>query len=794
MSLFRKKLFILIILSVIAITVSAQKEKTDAIIVGHVVAEGKHLPFVNVSVKGTTMGTVTDETGHYQLVKLPAGPVTLVVSAVGYKSLEKTIIAEANTTREVNFDLEKDILHLDEVVISADRTGRKRTEAPVMVSTIKPELFSNIQSVTLSEGLNFSPGLRLENNCQNCGFTQVRMNGLEGPYTQILINNRPVFSSLAAVYGLEFIPSSMIERVEVSRGGGSALYGSNAIAGTINIILKEPLRNTYEVGVNNTITGTGFNKPGGSVPDYSAHFNTSLVSDDLKTGMTLYGFSRKRNMFDANDDGFSELSRLKNLSLGTRLFHRFSYRSILSVDFFNIREDRDGGSKPDRPLHERDIAEAVKHNMAVGAITYEQYLREYDLLSVYASGQYLDRDSYYGAHRSLSAYGNSKDKSYNFGAQYKLAFDHTSVVAGIENTGSLLTDKKLGYPDYDNAVIEGDSIISVPHVPCTLIADQHLNTTGFFLHYETKWKRTRIAVGTRMDRYQVKNLAREGQGFNTGNVFSPRLSLMYSITGQLKARTSYSHGYRAPRIFNEDLHIETSGARQVIIANDPDLKQETSRSVKASLDYTGIIGKIYTGLLIEGFYTRLMDPFVSEIGIPDENGRVIYTRENAEDEATVSGVNLELKINYGKTAVFSSGFTFQTSRYEEPQDFNERDFFRSPNQYGFFTFDWKAKKKFGFSATGNYTGTMLMPYFGPETNPETGELRESDPFLDLGLKLKYTMKLNGASMQWYTGIKNIFNAYQSDFDTGIDRDPGYIYGPVNPRSIYLGIKIGNVLD
>jgi outer membrane receptor for ferrienterochelin and colicins len=90
--------------------------------------------------------------------------------------------------------------------------------------------------VTLSEGLSFSPGLRIENDCQNCGFSQVRMNGMEGPYSQILINSHPIFSGLAGVYGLELIPTNMIERIEVVRGGGSALYGSNAIAGTINII------------------------------------------------------------------------------------------------------------------------------------------------------------------------------------------------------------------------------------------------------------------------------------------------------------------------------------------------------------------------------------------------------------------------------------------------------------------------------------------------------------------------------------------------------------------------------
>src|SRR5690606_27899078 len=149
--------------------------------------------------------------------------------------------------------------------------------------------------------------------------SQVRMNGMDGPYSQILINGRPIFSSLASVYGLELIPTNMIDRIEIVRGGGSALYGSNAIAGTINIILKDPSINSYEFGISQGIIGIGIDSTGGIANDFSIKFNTSIVSTNNKTGMTLYGFYRNRNPFDANNDDFSELSLLKNLSMGTRL-------------------------------------------------------------------------------------------------------------------------------------------------------------------------------------------------------------------------------------------------------------------------------------------------------------------------------------------------------------------------------------------------------------------------------------------------------------------------------------------
>ena len=768
-----------------------KKPKTDANVVGHVVCNDAHIPFATVMIKGTTFGTTTDETGHFQLINLPSGQHTMVISMIGYKSQEKTIIIAENKTIELKFELEDDILNLDEVVISADRNAQKRTEAAVIVNTISPKLFTSSQSITIGEGLNFSPGLRLENNCQNCGFSQVRMNGMEGPYSQILINSRPIFSGLAGVYGLELIPANMIEKVEVVRGGGSALFGSNAIAGTINIILKDPIRNSYEGGANFALSGIGTEGTGGLASDYSANFNASVISDDSKSGMSVYGFSRQRDMFDANNDGYSEASALENLTFGARAFHRFNFRDKLAIDFFSIKEDRDGGNKIDYPMHERDISESLTHTMNVGAITYERFFRDYDMLTAYASSQFLKRDSYYGARQSLSDYGFTQGTTYNTGIQYKaLLGDHASLVAGIENTGDFLNDTKLGYADLANAVITGDSIQSVPHTKNLVIANQTSTTTGAFAQYDFTINRLKIATGARLDYYSIHD-KEDTAAKKTGVVFSPRISLMYGLTNYLQARVSYSQGYRAPQIFDEDLHIETSGSRKVIHKNDPNLTQESSHSYMASLDFNKMVGNVYTGLLVEAFHTRLNDAFANKIGVPNADGEVIYTRINSEGGASVQGINMELKLKPMKNIAFSTGFTLQTSTYDKAQDFDETHFFRTPNAYGFFTLDWDFIPGFCLSSTGNYTGKMLVPYFG--IHHPSGELRTSDDFYDLGAKLSYTYKLNGASVEFSTGIKNAFNAYQNDFDSGIDRDPSYIYGPLNPRTLYFGIKFGNLL-
>ncbi|MDD3740114.1 MAG: TonB-dependent receptor, partial [Bacteroidales bacterium] len=350
----------------------------------------------------------------------------------------------------------------------------------------------------------------------------------------------------------------------------------------------------------------------------------------------------------------------------------------------------------------------------------------------------------------------------------------------------------LGYPDIDNAVIVDNEIVSIPLTQNTIIANQYLNTLGVYAQYDYKFNRLKLSVGGRYDNYLVSNIE-DVNNNKTGNVFSPRLNVLYDITEYIQTRIGYSQGFRAPQVFDEDLHIETSGSRQVIHRNDENLVQETSHSISASFDFKKSFNKINISFLTEGFYTILNNPFVNEYGVPDENGMVIYTRINSETGATVKGVNLELNIFPSEKLIFRSGMTFQQSLYEEAQEFNEKRFFRTPDNYGYLTIDYNSKK-FGVSSTCTYTGKMLVPYFGSSlTNPEVGELRVSKSFFDLGLKIKYNIKLNGAKLQLFGGIKNIFNSYQNDFDIGADRDPSYIYGPSQPRTIYVGIKIGNNL-
>jgi len=761
--------------------------KTDAMLFGDVKSGEDHIPFATITVKGTTIGTAADATGHFKMTNMPLGEQTLVISAVGYKTTEEIVVFVAKKSVTLFVKLEPDNIGLEQVVVSADRNAKSRHEASTIVNSINPKLFERVQSVTLSEGLNFTPGLRMENNCQNCGFSQVRMNGLEGTYSQILINSRPVFSGLAGVYGLELIPANMIERVEVVRGGGSSMYGSNAIAGTINLITKDPIANNFEAAVSSSSVGAGHESE--AATDYNINLNGSYVTDDYRTGMSIFGFHRKRDPFDANSDGFSELSKIKNLTLGGRVYQRLANRARITLDYFNIYEFRRGGNKFDLPLHEADITESLTHRINSGALNFDQLFREEDQFLAFAAFQSVDRESYYGANQDPSAYGNTRDLTYSAGVQYNrhmhdFIFADLDLTAGLEMNGGNLKDEKLGYCDPETDM----------HYDNTLVANQTMTTGAGFIQTEWITETMVFTVGLRFDHYQISEDTGDGDDAS-GNVLSPRVNFLYDIGDHLQFRTGYARGFRAPQIYDEDLHIETSGSRKVIHRNDPNLTQETSNSYTVSFDYNNTIGNWQYQFLAEVFYTNLVNPFANEYGQPDENGTVIYTRLNAEDGANVRGINLELNLSPSRRFQLQSGFTLQKSEYEKPQEFNEKRFFRTPDTYGYFSLNYNPIQVFSISITGNCSGEMLIPYFGPSLpNPEEGELRQSPAFFDAGIKLSYEVKVaDNAKVQLNGGVKNIFNSFQDDFDTGVDRDPGYIYGPMTPRSIYFGVKIGNLL-
>ncbi len=758
-----KKIILAIISLIITVSVFSSN-RTDANINGHVVNKitGEHIPFFTISLKGTTIGTTTDATGHYFLKNLPTGKFTVTASGIGYKTVVKEVNLKSSMTVEVNFEIEEDVIQLDAVVVSANRNEVNRKEAASIVNILNTKLFENTNSVCLAQGLNFQPGLRVETNCQNCGFQQVRINGLDGSYSQILIDSRPLFSSLAGVYGLEQIPANMIERVEVVRGGGSALFGSSAIAGVINIITKEPTINS--VTLSNTT-----NLIGGNKPDINTSVNASVVSDDNKAGVMVFGSSRQRSPFDYDNDGFAEISKINAKNVGFRGFYRTSAYSKLVLEYHNLGEFRRGGNKLDLAPHESDITEQVDHNINTGSLKYDLFTKnQKNRLSFYSSAQSIDRKSYYGAQKDLNAYGKTTDKTIVGGVQYTymidtLFFMPAELTMGAEYGANEMEDQMLGY---------NRSIY------------QKVNTKSAYAQNEWKNQKVSVLLGFRFDKHNlIKN-----------PIISPRVNLRYSPNENINLRGSFSSGFRAPQAFDEDLHVTAVGGKVSLIQIDPNLKTEKSQSVSTSVDLYKNFGNVQTNLLIEGFFTNLDNVFVLEKVGTDSKDNIVLERRNGTG-AQVMGINLEGKILPTQKTQLQFGMTFQKSEYKQAQRWSDnlnleaqKKMFRSPNQYGYLTASCQVLKPLSVSLSGTYTGSMLVQHFAGYVADDI-EMK-TPKYYDINFKTSYDFKLNGsARMQLNAGVQNIFNSYQNDFDKGVFRDAGYIYGPALPRTFFVGMKL-----
>lgn len=420
---------------------------TDANLFGHVVDKktGEHLPYITVFLKGTTIGSVTDASGHYYLKNLPEGSFVLVAKSVGYRTVERPVTLKRGVTQEVNFEIEEDLVALDEVVVSVNRSETTRRMAPTLVKVLDDKLFELKGASCLAEGLSFQPGVRVENSCQNCGSSQVRINGLDGPYTQLLIDSRPVFSALSGVYGLEQIPANMIERVEVMRGGGSALFGASAIAGTINVITKEPQRNMAQI--SHHIMNVG----GSSSWDNVTALNGSLVTDNRKAGMYIFAQGRHRSGYDHDGDGFTELPKINSKMVGFRAYLKTGVYTRLTAEYHTVHEYRRGGDSLSQPPHTAWIAEELDHDINTGSLKFDYFSpNEKHRLSVFSSLQSIDRESYYGTGRNLNAYGNTDNLTMVAGAQYVGHFDRvlfmpSDLTAGMEYSYDDIHDVIKGY-------------------------------------------------------------------------------------------------------------------------------------------------------------------------------------------------------------------------------------------------------------------------------------------------------------------------------------------------------------
>ena len=672
---------------------------------------------------------------------------------------------------ELNYNLSDSVVNLEDIVVTATKTPKRKINSPIIINVINSQAIRDVQACNLSETLSFQTGLRVETDCQTCNYTQLRINGMSGGFSQILINGRPTFSPLMGLYALEQFPSNMIEKIEIMKGGGSTLYGSSAIGGTVNIITKIPKENSSQIEFNTLSIDRQSN-------DYSIHGNSSIVSESRKAGVSLFVNKREREVYDNNQDGFSELPYLNNISFGANMYYMLKENQKLDVSFSSIYEYRYGGGIKERgPAHLAEQSEERTHNIFAGGIDYQINFNNFDSsLITYLAYQNTNREHYTGikpddgieldVFLNNPPYGNSYVKTLNTG------FQLNHMISPFFDGDNVLT---LGVDYLHDRVF--DEIPSYNY-----LVNQESKDLGIFL--QSDWEinqKLSLLTGLRADFHNYVDKT----------IYSPRASLLYKANDNLQFRFGYGTGFRAAQALDTDLHIAFAGGGISRVSLSPDLNEEKSESLNLSVNYDKAKENWIAGFTVDLFYNQLQNAFILQPISQDEFGEV-FEKQNGQG-AVIKGINLEARANFNRVIQLEGGYTIQSSRFDNTVEYIEgisgiKEFIRTPNNYGYAVL---THTKGNISSTLNYvyTGSMKVPHFAGAPNQLVDEIVTTNSFSELSLKFNYNIPTDLVSLDLYIGIKNIFNQYQSDFDIGKNRDSNYVYGPAKPRATYFGVRL-----
>jgi outer membrane receptor for ferrienterochelin and colicins len=763
------KNLILFIISIFSITSYAQNIK------GKVVSNGENLPFVNIYLKSTQKGAVSKDDGSFKIPHVKAGTYTIIASFTGYQTKKKKIkITSQDVT--VNFDLPESEL-LDEVIVTGTLKAVSRLESPVPVEVYSPTFFKKNPTPNIFEALQNVNGIRPQLNCNVCNTGDIHINGLEGPYTLVLIDGMPIVSGLSTVYGLSGIPNSLIEQVEVVKGPASSLYGSEAVGGLINIITKLP-ENAPVFFSDNFISGWG-----------EANFDLGFKSRVGQTANVLVGanYYKYSNPIDNNNDNFTDVTLQDRISVFQKWNFKREGNRLFSLAGRYFYENRWGGE--------------LQWNKTFrgGDEVYGEsiYTSRYELIGNYQL-PILEKVNFqfsYSDHDQNSVYGNTL-----YLAKQRIGFGQFIWDKPLENHDLLfgLATRYNFYNDNTTATVNPDEI-TIPSI---------------FVQDEIKLsEKNNLLLGARYD-YDSRH----------GSIFTPRIAYRFKPTEDDIIRLNAGTGFRVVNLFTEE-HAALTGARDVIIEGELD----PERSYNVNLNYLKKIytkgGQIFT-LDASAWYTYFTNAIIPDY---DTNpNQIIYGNLDGSSISQGIGLNLEALLASGIRA--SAGATFQDVSQKENgvksrQILTER-----------FTGVWSLSyKHYPTNLTLDYTGNV----YGPMRLPTLGELdprSEYSPTWSIqNIQLTYSSKAN---LEFYCGIKNLLNwtpnkgnpfviARSHDpFDEGVDFnetgetqtynvpnttnqiievdnggviptasnpyaltfDPSYVYAPNQGRRLFFGLR------
>lgn len=683
--------YICLLIGLIGGMAFAQKGK----VIGYVVSNEDSLPFANVYILGTTMGAITDEDGFFEILDVPYGNYILQVSFTGYKT-ERLKITVGKNAESYSIILEEDTM-LDEVVVSGTMKAVSRMESAVPVEVYSPVFLKKNPVPNIFESLQLVNGVRPQLNCNVCNTGDIHINGLEGPYTMVLIDGMPIVSGLSTVYGLSGIPNSLIEQVEIVKGPASSLYGSEAVGGLINIITRHPDHApTFFADLNQTSWG-----------ELNVDVGTSYSLGDKARGLLGINTYYYNIPIDNNQDNFTDVTLQKRVSL----FNKWSFvrhkNRLMNLAARVFYEDRWGGEMQ------------WKKKYRGGSEIYGEsiYTARYELLGNYqlpVKGKWLFSFSYTN-HDQNSVYGDVK-----YLAKQQIGFGQLTLDANWEKH-DLLMGLALRYQYYND------------NTPATFLSADKVWLPGLFLQDEITLSNSQtILIGNRLD-YDSRH----------GFIYTPRLAYRWKPDQETVLRINAGTGFRVVNLFTEE-HAALTGSREVVLAEE--LHPEKSYNLNVNF-----LKKIYSkNGFVATWDSSAWITYFTNVILPDYDvhpNKIIYA--NLDGHAISKGIssNLDVMLPFGLKGTLGGTIQDVSSTrngVKSKQILTEQ--FSGTWALTYTIQPWKLSVDY----TGNLYGPMRLPLLG-DLDPR----RANSPVWSIQ-NVQFTWK-GIPKIEVYAGVKNLLN-------------------------------------
>ena len=688
----------------------------------------------HVTVQGTVVRTISDIDGAYELPSLSPGRYVILARAVGYEMSVDTVLVEAADVSDVDFQLSRVVVQMEPITVTGTMKEAFLSESPVTVKVIPVERLQRVTTANLLESLEQVNGLYQQVDCAVCGTNNMRINGLEGANTAFLIDGMPIMGALASVYGLNGINPAIVEQVEILKGPSSTLYGSEALAGVINVITKDPrFAPRYSLNVFGT-----------SHRETNADF--ALASGTDRTHALVSGsVSYVDHFMDNVADGFADIPSGGRASLFGKLdyYGRTQKRFGLAAKVYY--EDRLGGTE----LFDRSLrGSSTVYGESIFTNRFEltgMYRLPFATENIQAqfSYAYHDQDSYYGETR--------------YDAVQHIGYLNLVWSDQIGSHNDLLVGGTLRYDSYDD------------NTPATLFADNRF-IPGIFAQNELKVTDDfNLLGGVRFDHHK-----------NHGVIFSPRAAVKWNASNNTTFRLNAGTGFRVIHLFTED-HAAYSGLRELIVENE--LRPERTKNITFNLNQALRIGANPMLVDLDLFYTHFNNRILTDYD-RDPNEIHYY---NVDGHSVSRGVSLSLNQVFEHLPLtYALGITYQDV-YHIDGGFREEEFY-SASWLG----TWSASYDFGDKLLVDFTGSLTGPMRLPEYAAPFERATQSPWYSVHNVQATFSIK---SGFDVYGGIKNIFDYTQvspliNPTDPfGDSFDTAYVYGPMQGRRFMVGLRM-----